>query len=65
MIIINGTSRYLIKLHSSIFHTFAFMRALVITNSGLLLLTHLIEVYPYTPRELIVVDITNEIATHE
>jgi hypothetical protein len=29
-------------LHSSIFHTFAFMRALVITNSGLLLLMHLI-----------------------
>jgi len=40
MITINGTSRYSIKLHSSIFHTFAFMIALVITNSGLL--THLI-----------------------
>ena len=24
-----------------------------------------LQVYPYTPRELIVVDITNEIATHE
>jgi hypothetical protein len=24
-----------------------------------------LQVYPYTPRELIVEDITNEIATHE
>jgi hypothetical protein len=46
MITINEISRFSMKLHSFILHTFAFswiaMRALVVTNLGLLLLMHLI-----------------------